>query len=339
MARTAAKRVARRDTASQLEEALADQANIEARRGELGRERQKCLLENDKAGLEKIRAKMAALQLEGEDAAELLALLQAKLADEAAERQTEARRELERRVLARQEKQRDSVVECERLISLLGKEVQKAQGLGEEVFSAWPWQGHRDALPLLCGIHFAGALAVEMYRSSGTVLPGWKSPSVTDPRREIIPSLSSKAEDAIEYAKRIMAETPARAIAIPTTTPTPPTPPKHHSETAPVAVKDAPTIETAPVAPQVAASSIPPGEHAFHVQFVDTETGDEHTETVLFGAAEWARVGADPLGPLGPAGRAVAIEVAQSRVSENYALKPNGIRFDMQRLIATSNED
>jgi hypothetical protein len=336
LARTAAKRVVRRDTASQLEEALADQASIESRRAELSRERQRSLLANDKAALERLRAQSAALHLEEEDNRELRALLEAKLADEAAERQIEARRELERRVLARQEKQRDSIIECERLIGLLGKEVQKARGLGEEVHAGWPW-GHQDPLPLLIGQHLTAAISYEMYRTCGSLLPGSRCPTVTDPRREIIPSLSSKAEDAISYAKRRMAETPARSLPIavePARSPVP----QAKSEIAPAIAEDASPIEAVSVAPQ-AAASVPPGEHAFHVQFVNTESGEDHTETVLFGAAEWTRVGADPLGPLGPAGRAIAIEVAQSRVSENYALKADGIRFDIQRLIATSNED
>ena len=326
MAKTNTKRVSR-NTAAQLEDALADQAAIESRKVELAKDRQRCLLAGDKGGLEKLRREAIDLQIAEEDARDLIAALKDKQADEAADQAVKARKEHENRLLAKHMEHRDCIVEAGDLVGKLGKVVQRAQGLGTEVNAGWPW-GWQDAAPLLLGVHLQNAISYEFYRVSGQALPGWKSPSLTDPRREIIQSLESKADAAIEYAKRRIAETPSRALVLPTAAPTTEAPRPVQADV-PVPMPTEQLITAAP-------SNVPPGEHAFSVAFIHDATGEEHVETIVFGPDEFQRCGHDPLGPLGPAGREVAIEIAQARVPEDYVLK--AVTFDMQRLIATSED-
>ena len=152
---------------------------------------------------------------------------------------------------------------------------------------------------------------------------------MTDPRREAIPSLSAKADAAIEYARRRIAETPFRVLALPASTPATEAPRPVQADV-PAALT--PTEQVITAAP----SNVPPGEHAFSVAFIHDATGEEHVEVIVFGPDEFERCGHDPLGPLGPAGREVAIEIAQSRVPDGYVLK--AVTFDMQRLISTSED-
>ena len=326
MAKTA-KRV-RNTTAQEIEAALADQSAIESRKAELAKERQRCLLAGDKDGLDKIRGKITSLQLEEEDTKELITLLQARAADEAAEQAVKSRKDHETRLLSRQVQHRDCLVNIGQIVGDLGKAVRQAEAIGVEIMAGWPW-AWQDPGPLLIGAHLQAAISHEFYRTCGQSLPGWKAPSVSDPRKEVIPSLQSKADAAVEYAKRRIAETPSRALVRPTPAPAaePPRPVQAEAATVPP-----PTDQVITAAP----SNMPRGEHAFSVSFIHDATGEEHVETIVFGPPEFQRCGHDPLGPLGPAGREVAIEIAQARVPEDYVLK--AVTFDMQRLIATSED-
>lgn len=214
----------------------------------------------------------------------------------------------------------------------------KINSLNAQINNSWRWHPG-DVVAMEFGNHFVHAVGFELFRISAPAgapdhaqftLPGAECPTPASDRNPAsVRPLVDRMRDATAFGIRALREAP-----LPAPRPIEIEAPKHPAP--PVAVPMPPAASAAS-ASAANTTEIEPSEPVFSfiVDFVHLKTRETLTKVVELGPDEMQEAGADPLGPSGPAGRAIALRVATSRVPAGYVLSPaeNSVRLDVRKLM------
>ena len=326
-------------TDERLTTARGDLARITASIVDAGRERDLALLDDNRPAVEQAEANAGALEKERERAERRISLLEEKAAAEQRARQEKAQADLIERSAANFRERDAANAEMLEHMGPLIVAFRKALAAGVAAVSGWPFNvgDHQAAL---VGAAYIRAISSELYRLTGSPylgaggvvgvggveFPGALCPSITDPRPEAIKPLAEQVAEATAYALRIMRESPIRPLPIAA----PPQP-----VVAAIAPAATPAAELAsqPSEPAAAEEDHLP-EYAWHVDFLNTATGERKAERIVLSAQEVEETHLDGIGPLGPRGPELVMRLASARAPEGFIFdgRPESIRFDMAAL-------